>query len=970
MIFKNKKLSVLPCFIFLLLSVRITNAKEYLANPIFSAPHGFYNEPFALSITAASKSDTIKHTIDGSDPFGSATARKSLFSTTIHVDPADTNGRYLAPGFIVRAVALRDTMSSKTITHTFMFLNHISELSPDELEPGAGWPKQDKTSGKQAMDYGLDPDVVNDFRYKDQLIDALTSIPTMSLVTDLDNLFNNRNGIYLNAMQRGKEWERPGSLELIYPDRQEGFQVNCGIRIRGGYSRNSNCPKHAFRIFFREEYGDAKLDYPLFGDEGVNEYDKIDLRTSMNYSWSYQGGDTGAWNTMNRDVFSRDIQRDMGQPYTRSRYYHLYVNGVYWGLFQTQERPEARFAASYFGGSKDDYDVVKVDVTGGRYDIEVTDGTIDAWEEVWNICREGFASNEKYFQLQGMDSNGNRVLNSKCLVNIDNLIDYMMIIFYAGNFDAPVSKFLQHKVPNNFYAIYNHNRQDGFIFFAHDAEHTLLTEPISPCEGIEEDRVNIGTRTDGLQMIVTSFNKFHPQWLHYKLTENSEYRMRFADHVYSQFFNEGVFRPKYCMDTFMKRAEEIDEAIIAESARWGDAKIRKPRTKDDDWLPAVDDIVDNFFPVRTDIVLGQLVRGHLYPTIDPPIFLSDGVEVTVAAMEIPADVSFEMVNPNKTGQIYYTLDGSDPRLVGGAVSGLAIADTDRVEFNVGSTLIIQARVQDGDTWSALHKVVVTKTQPLYQLKVTEIHYHPLDEGDIDGREFEFLEIKNCGRASLNLTMLHFTAGVEFTFANHTIQAGQFIVLASNAAAFEQRYGFAPFGEYLGQLDNAGERLTLVNAVGDTIFSIRYNDKLPWPTTPDTDGHSLVSHGYEPNEDPNLPSSWRGSEYVHGSPGADDISSDVSAAQTVAPLSYELKQNYPNPFNAQTTIEYSLPYLAHITLDIYDLLGKKVTTLVDGQKEAGEHRVVWSGQDVAAGVYFYRLKTSSGFMAIQKLVLVK
>jgi hypothetical protein len=64
---------------------------------------------------------------------------------------------------------------------------------------------------------------------------------------------------------------------------------------------------------------------------------------------------------MNRDVFSRDLQREMGVPYTRSRYYHLYLDGVYWGLFQAEERPDAWFAETYLGGEREDYDVVKVE---------------------------------------------------------------------------------------------------------------------------------------------------------------------------------------------------------------------------------------------------------------------------------------------------------------------------------------------------------------------------------------------------------------------------------------------------------------------------------------------------------------------------------------------------------------------------------------------------------------------------------
>ena len=156
-------------------------------------------------------------------------------------------------------------------------------------------------------------------------------------------------------VSEGRAWERPVSVELINPDGSEGFQIDAGLRIRGGYSVSGGNPKHAFRLFFRDEYGQAKLKFPLFGDEGADEFDHVDLRCSQNYSWAFEGNPQ---NTDVRDVFSRDVQGETGQPYTRSRYYHLYINGQYWGLFQTEERSEASFGESYMGGNKEDYDVV------------------------------------------------------------------------------------------------------------------------------------------------------------------------------------------------------------------------------------------------------------------------------------------------------------------------------------------------------------------------------------------------------------------------------------------------------------------------------------------------------------------------------------------------------------------------------------------------------------------------------------
>jgi len=186
--------------------------------------------------------------------------------------------------------------------------------------------------------------------------DRIQALPTWSIVTPLENLFDPSQGIYVNPGNDGRNWERPASFELIHPDPAEkGFQIDGGLRIRGGFSRSTGNPKHAFRLFFRSEYGDANLDYPLFGDEGASQFDKLDLRTTQNYSWAFQ---RDARNTFLRDVFSRDLQGKLGHPYTRSRYYHTYINGVYWGVYQSQERSEAAFAATYFGGNEEDYDVV------------------------------------------------------------------------------------------------------------------------------------------------------------------------------------------------------------------------------------------------------------------------------------------------------------------------------------------------------------------------------------------------------------------------------------------------------------------------------------------------------------------------------------------------------------------------------------------------------------------------------------
>ena len=97
-------------------------------------------------------------------------------------------------------------------------------------------------------------------------------------------------------------------------------------------------------------------------------------------------------------------------------------------------------------------------------------------------------------------------------------------------------------------------------------------------------------------------------------------------------------------------------------------------------------------------------------------------------------------------------------------------------------------------------------------------------------------------------------------------------------------------------------------------------------------------------------------------------------EDVIPDEFALHSNYPNPFNPTTTISYDLPEQSHITLDIYDLLGKRIKTLVHQSQDAGRQIVMWDGTDdvrrqVSAGVYLYRIQTGE-FTQTRKMLILK
>ena len=625
----------------------------FVSDTIFSVDRGFYDDPFQVEITTSTPDATIRWTTDGSDP----TASRG----TVYTGPID-----IRQTTVLRAAAFKtDLVPTNIDTQTYLFLDDVIKQSPNGQVP-SGWPSSGVNG--QELNYGMDPEIVGGRHSEQEVINALKAIPTISMVTPLANLFNGQTGIYVNAGGSGRSWERPASFELLNPDASLGFQIDGGVRVRGGFSRSDGNPKHAFRVFFRRDYGEGKLRFPLFEDEGTDEFDNIDLRTSQNYSWSFQNDSR---NNFLRDVWSRDIQREMGQPSTRSRFYHLYINGVYWGLFQTQERAEASFAEAYFGGDKEDYDVITK--YGGT-----TDGNRDAFNRLYDAGQVGFASNANYYKAQGLNPDRTPNPAFERLLDVDNVIDYMIITYYSGDRDGPGSRFTGPN-PNNFFSIYNRKNPDGFKTFEHDSEHSLGTG--------DNNMISPFTRS-------TTRAHFNPHTLHEKLTANADYVQRFNDRVQKHLFNGGVLDATVAAARLDARAKEIETAVIAESARWGDSKRSRPFT-DADWRGARDS-TRNWILNRTPTLVSQLRAQRWYPDVDAPTFTPPGGSISSSE-----SVFFK----GSQGQIWFTSDGDDPRAPGGSVAPSAsqaqpsgTVSTVFVDEGVGVSVFVPADDSLGDTW--------------------------------------------------------------------------------------------------------------------------------------------------------------------------------------------------------------------------------------------------------------------------------
>lgn len=171
--------------------------------------------------------------------------------------------------------------------------------------------------------------------------EAFRSLPVVSLVCGRDELFGPR-GLYLNTMQRGTQWEKACSAEMIVPDGGEGFQIDCGLRIQGGMNRDPHRSlKHSFRLVFKEQYGAGKLHYAMFPDSPVKKFDTLVLRADYNNSWVHWDAAARQRAQRTRDAWMKDSHRAMGWVAAHNRYVHLFLDGLYWGVYDFTEQPDA-----------------------------------------------------------------------------------------------------------------------------------------------------------------------------------------------------------------------------------------------------------------------------------------------------------------------------------------------------------------------------------------------------------------------------------------------------------------------------------------------------------------------------------------------------------------------------------------------------------------------------------------------------
>lgn len=583
----------------------------FVTDTKFSVDRGLYDTPFSLVITSDTPDAIILYTLDGSTPEVTdfSNPQGTVYDGPIHIDRTTC----------VRALAyLPGWMPSNVDTQTYIFLDDVMR-QPDDPP---GFPQR---WGSTRADYEMDAQVVNDARYRDRIRESLLALPSMSLVMDVDDMFGT-SGIYTHSTSSGEAWERAGSVELIYPDGQEGFQLNCGVRIQGGWFRShSGTRKHSFRLLFKNAYGRSKLRFPLFGEGAVDEFDTITLRAGANdgYAWS----SAKYTEQYTRDEFGRSLQRATGQVGAHGTFVHLYVNGLYWGLYNPVERPDNAFSASYFGGEKEDWDAI--------HDGRASYGSTAAWSQMLNQAQEAGRSFPAYLALQGRNAQGLPDPALSHWLDVANYVDYLIVNLWGGNWDWPWKNWWAGRQRSG--------DSTGFKFYCWDYENTM-----------GNNRGRSPLNKNALNNNFSSAGQPHQH-----LKGNPEYRLHFADRIHRLFFNDGALTPASLAERYATLADWVELAMMAESARWGD-QHHHPALTQAEWIDERDWLLNSYLPQRSDIVLQQFRNAGLYPEVDAPVFAVNGL--TQHGGHVPSRGVLSM--HGSAGAIWYTLDGSDPRVPG------------------------------------------------------------------------------------------------------------------------------------------------------------------------------------------------------------------------------------------------------------------------------------------------------------------
>jgi hypothetical protein len=745
-----------------------------------------------------------------------------------------------------------------------------------------------------------------------------TELPVFSLVTDPVNFFSDTSGIYVTGTNGitgrcssiprnwNQDWERPVSLEFYETDKSPAFNVKTGVKIYGGCSRLYAMKSLAF--YFRSNYGFSRLDYRLLPDIPVTSFNNIVLRSS-GQDW---------WRTMFRgEMVQTLIKHGMKVRYQESRPSLLFLNGQYWGIHNITEKVNDHFLNSHYGVDINNIDLIEIR-------SKANNGDLIAYNEMMT-----FLSTKN----MALESNYNHI---KSIVDIDDYIDYQIAQIYSANGDWPGSnmKLWRERSPSG--------KWRWLVFdldftFGGNAEGQYYTNTLEQA-----------TATNGPSWP-------NPPWstlMLRKLLDNAEFRnefiQRFAVHMNT------TFNPAYVNRVIDSLGALIASEIPRHKSRWPQSISMGP-----DWIANVN-IMKNFAYLRQ-----PEVRSHFQAKFN----LSGSFALTISR-NFPAwgKVFAHNVELKNNDSVYTFFNDIPLRVKVLPMPGYRFV---RWEGISNSTFAEIEIVASSDSY--LKAIFEPAELTVTTLVINEINYKSSPSFDTE----DWIELYNPVEDNIDLSgwiIRDNNNSNRFTFPSGSFIPGNgYIVVSRDTLKFNSLHTNIPgvYGNINFGLSSDGDVIYLFDAENNLIDSVRYETSGEWPSLPNGNGPTLSL--INPQLDNSLASSWSASS-GYGTPGRlNDTYSKAEDEKNIV-NDFSLFNNYPNPFNPVTRIRYSvssagLDNSRHITLKVFDPLGREVATLVDETKAAGIYETEFNAVSLPSGVYFYQLKAGS-FLETKKMVLMR
>jgi hypothetical protein len=500
----------------------------------FNVERGHFTSPFDLYLSTDTPGATIRLTVDGSEPTDSNGFRY-------------TNSLRVVSNAFVRAAAFRTNMlPSKAATHSYLFNQPATIRSLPIISLTTATNNLIGRTGIIGMEGGS--------RAGDGLY--ITNNP----LTD-----------YHNPSAHGIAWERPVSAEFIRLDGQPGFQIDCGIRVQGSdYQRPRTTPtsKFSFRLYFRSDYGEGRLEYPLFTNTTVVDFDQLVLRAGFNDNV----------NPFIRDELTRRLSADMGAVASHGNLVNLFINGQYRGYYNPCERVHEEMLQAYHGGGVD-WDVISPSFAQSAEGPGVVDGDRASFNALDTFINTQQVTNQAIYQqvTQRLD--------------VVNFVDYCLLNVYCGMGDWP---------GNNWRAGKDRGPNSIWRFYIWDGEWAMgIYGRVVTRDTFAEN--GPGPDNSGLSSIGNS----EIARMYQRLRQNPEFRLVWADRIHKHFFNNGALTDTNIVAHFNSLRAEM--AVV---------------------LPGMaTDILNPWVTQRRGIIMPQFQSYGLLASSNAPIFNRHGGQV-------------------------------------------------------------------------------------------------------------------------------------------------------------------------------------------------------------------------------------------------------------------------------------------------------------------------------------------------------